>query len=47
MSRFCIDCINTDSEDNEMIAYIAKKILRIGYYEIVDDDDELREEALV
>lgn len=30
-----------------MVAFIAKKILRIGYYEVVDDDDDLREEALV
>lgn len=30
-----------------MVAFITKKILRIGYYEVVDDLDDLREEALV
>ena len=30
-----------------MVAFIAKKILRIGYYEVVDDDDDLNPDALV
>ena len=30
-----------------MITFITKKVLRIGFYEVVDDHDDLREEALV
>ena len=31
-----------------MVAFIAKKILRIGYYEVIsDEEDDLNTESLV
>lgn len=47
IGRKLINCVKTDTEDLTMVAFITKKLLRIGYYEVVDDDDDLKEEALV
>ena len=47
IGRKVIECIQTGTNDFAMVAFITKKLLRIGYYEVVDDDDDLREEALV
>ena len=47
IGRLKIDCIKTDTDDLAMVAFITKKILRIGYYEVVDDFDGFREESLV
>lgn len=45
--RLCTDCLQTGSDDLAMVAFISKKILRLGYYEVTDDLDDLRAEALV
>ena len=45
--RRAFDCIQSDSDDLAMVAFISKKVLRMGYYEIADYDDDLREEALI
>mmetsp|Transcript_6728 Transcript_6728/g.7814 ORF Transcript_6728/g.7814 Transcript_6728/m.7814 type:complete len:83 (-) Transcript_6728:1670-1918(-) len=47
VGRLCIDCVQQDSDDLEMVAFISKKILRLGYYEVADDLDDLKEEALI
>ena len=47
VKRLALPCVQTDSEDLAMVAFVAKKILRIGYYEILDDMDDLSEENLV
>ena len=47
IGRLTIDCIKTNTNDFAMVAFITKKLLRIGYYEVVDDHDDLREESLI
>jgi len=42
-----MDCIQCGSDDLAMISFITRKVLRIGFYEVIDDQDDLREEALV
>ena len=47
IGRLAIDCVRTESEDLAMVAFLSKKLLRLGYYEVFDDLDDLKEEGLV